>query len=416
MRRIYTFLLYLLLPFIVLRLYWKGKRLAAYRERISERFCMNAMLSPVDVWLHAVSLGEVVAATPFIEAMLAKKWRILVTTMTPTGSQQVKSRFGEQVMHQYLPYDYPWALRRFFKSIQAKVGIIMETELWPNLILEAKRFGVALLLANARISDKAYPQYQKTRFFFKPILKQFAVICAQSKQDAARFHSLSPTTTIKVLGNMKFDLQIRQVENTSVLALKKAWGAERTVLMAASTHQDEEYQILSRLKTLQQHIPGLLLIITPRHPERFQLVYELSQSLGFRTNKRSFPEKITPDTQVLILDAMGELFSFYHVSDFAFVGGSLVAIGGHNVLEPIALNIPVFCGPYMQNSKSICEELCKEDALQQVNDADALVHEIIDLYQHKNKREHQVQQAVRVFQANRGSVVRHLDEVEILMR
>lgn len=413
LRYLYTFFLCLLTPFILLRLYWKGRRLPAYRQRISERFSLgNLALPQVDVWLHAVSFGEIVAVTPLIDALLVKQLRVLVTTMTPTGSQQVIARFGERVAHQYIPYDFPWVLRRFFKKINARVGIIMETELWPNLIHQATKAHLPLLLVNARISDKAYQSYKKLRFFFKPVLMQFKSIFAQSEVDAQRFIALgAPLDRVLALGNMKFDLQTQVLNQVVFEQLQTEWGKHRPVLMAASTHDDEENQLLARLSGLKSVIPNLMLLIAPRHPERFKAVYDLSQRHGFKTGLRSQSGTIDSDTDVVVLDSMGELLGFYQLSDYAFVGGSLVAIGGHNVLEPIAMQVPVFCGPFMSNSKSICADLCTAGALQVVDDADALIATIIMMYHNPSQRTRQITNATAVLEANRGSVARYVEEV-----
>ncbi len=412
-RHLYTILLYLLTPFLLLRLYWKGRRLPAYRQRIHERFSFGPIVAAeVDVWLHAVSLGEVVAATPLIEGMLAKQWRVLVTTMTPTGSQQVITHFGQRVSHQYVPYDLPQALRRFFKKINVRLGIIMETELWPNLIYQAGKADVPLLLANARISDKAFQSYHNVRFFFKPMLSQFRAILAQSEVDANRFIALgAPVEKVRVLGNMKFDLQVQVLNKDYFRQLKTAWGVLRPVLIAASTHDDEENQLLTGLLSLNTAIPDLILLIAPRHPERFKTVYEQSLRHGFNTGKRSQPETIDNHTQVVVLDSLGELQSLYQVSDYAFVGGSLVPIGGHNVLEPIACQVPVFCGPFMHNSKTICDDLCAAGAMQMVAHVDALFKAIIAMHQDPLSRASQISNATVVLEANRGSVARYLDVV-----
>lgn len=411
LRLVYTVLLYLLIPFILLRLYWKGRRMPSYRKRLSERFSLGKIVSSeVDIWLHAVSLGEVVAATPLIDALLAADYTLLVTTMTPTGSQQVLKRFGNHVSHQYIPYDFPWALRRFFKKINARVGIIMETELWPNLIYQASTSNVPLLLVNARISDKAFEQYKKAKFFFKPILTKFCAVLTQSEQDAMRFLAIG-APRVRTLGNMKFDLQINIPNREHVTQLKIGWGETRPVFIAASTHDDEEHQILSGLNRLKKIIPDIVLLIAPRHPERFKTVYELSKEQGFNTGLRSQFTSIDNHTDVVVLDSLGELLGFYEISDYAFVGGSLIPIGGHNVLEPIAVQVPTFCGPYMQNSKAICADLCAAGALQMVNDVECLFTAIIAMHQKPKQRTEQIMRATVVLEANRGAVKRYFDEV-----
>lgn len=416
MRFIYTLLWYLLTPFILFRLYWKGRKLPAYRQRIAERFSLTQKhLSPADVWLHAVSLGEAIAATPLIDAMLAQSWRVVVTTMTPTGSAHIQKRFGGQVSHQYVPYDLPFALRRFFAAVQVKVGVIMETELWPNLILEAGRRQLPLMVANARISDKAFPQYQKIQFFLKPFLKQMRMIGAQSALDATRYKALGANPQcVTVLGNMKFDLKIPEQLPTIGSELKIAVGNDRPLLIVASTHPGEEALFLDKLSLLKNKIPGLMLWIAPRHPERFQSIVELCCQYGLKTGRRSDFSTINVQNDVVVLDSLGELLSFYQVSDFAFVGGSLVPIGGHNVLEPIALRVPVFCGPYMQNAQSICDNLVAARALQYHAHIDAIVDAIVAMYQQPAQRKAQVQQATQVLEANQGAVFKHLQHINAL--
>ena len=398
MRHIYTFFLYLLIPFILLRLYWKGRRAPAYRQRVLERFSLGRReLFPVDVWVHAVSLGEVVAATPLIDALLAKKRRVIVTTMTPTGSQQVIKRFGEQVAHQYIPYDLPWALRRFFKRVNPHLGIIMETELWPNLFNEAKRIKMPLLIANARLSDKSFKSYEKVAFMFKPVLNQLTAILAQSDEDAKRFVALGAAEDlVQVLGNMKFDLQLHIPLNEDCTKLKEKWGQERIIVIAASTHDDEERQLLSHFNKLKMAIPPVLLLIAPRHPERFQTIYQMSCSYGLNTGLRSQLKTIDTNTEVVVVDSLGELLNFYQISDYAFVGGSLVPVGGHNVLEPIAVQVPVFCGPHMNNSKAICQDLLAVRAMVMINTVDELITALTTMHQNGLQRQQQITNASAV--------------------
>lgn len=417
MRYIYTFFLYLLTPFLLLRLYWKSRRLPAYRHRILERFTLVSKEStPVDIWIHAVSLGEVVAATPLIDALLAKQWRILVTTMTPTGSAQIVKRFEKQVAHQYIPYDLPWCIRRFFKKFKPRLGIIMETELWPNLIHQAKNLPIPLLLVNARLSDRAFKSYEKISFVFKPILNQFTAILAQSDEDARRYIKLGASEKlVQVFGNMKFDLQFRVSANNDCRQLKEQWGVARTVVIAASTHDNEEQQLLSHLAQLKVAIPDVLLLFAPRHPERFQAVYQLSQTHGFNTGLRSQPATIDARTEVVVADSMGELLNFYQQSDYAFVGGSLVPIGGHNVLEPIAVQVPVFCGPYMQNSRSICQDLQEAGAMIVAKNVEELIDALINMYKNPSQRQQQIKNASTVLEANRGTVARCVERIEMAL-
>lgn len=409
-RAVYTLLLYLATPFILLRLYWKGRKLPAYRQRLNERFSLGSITSSkVDVWIHAVSLGEVVAATPLIDALLKQDYRVLVTTMTPTGSHQVKSRFKEHVQHQYVPYDYPWALKRFFNAISARVGIIMETELWPNLISQARLSNMSLVMANARISDKAYWQYYLARCIFSSVLNQFDVILTQSELDASRFIAVGATSNrVRNLGNMKFDLQLTNYTYAIHEQLPTQWGISRPVFIAASTHDNEESLLLNEFHRLKIAIPDILLLIAPRHPERFEAVFDLAKTAGFKLGLRSNPSTITRENDVIILDCLGELLGFYQLSDYAFVGGSLVPIGGHNVLEPISMNVPVFCGPYINNSKSICNDLAMEKAIQITSNVTKLVDTIIQLHQLPELKKQQISNAAAFLKANQGSIERYV--------
>lgn len=413
MRFLYTFLFYLALPFILARLYWKGRKNPAYTERLCERFSWGPVISPkVDVWVHAVSLGEVVASKMLVDQLLAANQRVLVTAMTPTGSAQVIRQFGERVAHQYIPYDFPWALRRFFMATQPRVGIVMETELWPNMIAEAKLFGVVLFLANARISDGAFKTYQRVKFFFQPFLTQFTGILAQSTHDAKRFCALgAPNSKVRIMGNMKSDLQVSMDGFDALRAFKSAWGDKRPVVIAASTHDGEEQQIFTVFRALQRAVPEVVLLVAPRHPERFDTVYQLACKHELKTGRRSNKNAITEATDVVVLDCLGELLGFYALSDYAFVGGSFVSVGGHNVLEPMALGVPVFCGTFMHNSKSLCDELLRARAMQQLENADAMVSAIEYLHRNPHERTAQIARATAALKASEGSVARHLEVI-----
>ncbi|OGV35224.1 MAG: 3-deoxy-D-manno-octulosonic acid transferase [Legionellales bacterium RIFCSPHIGHO2_12_FULL_35_11] len=410
MRRIYTLFIYLFVPLIVMRLFLKSRKNISYRERILERFQLAKLKTEeVDTWVHAVSLGEVVAATQLIESLLKADKKVLITTMTPAGSKQVTSKFADKVLHQYVPYDLPWCVKRFFRAYKPKTGVIMETELWPNLLYFANLFGVKLGLVNARISDKAFKQYQKTGKIFKPVLANFSFIGAQSELDAKRFISLGAhESVVSVAGNVKFDITHPGKKLQDFSEFKIAIGEDRIILIAASTHDDEERQLLTRLRKLQSEIPGIILLIAPRHIERFSDVYALSEKLGFKTAKRSNPVEIEKTTEVLVIDSLGEMLSFYQMSDYAFVGGSLVPIGGHNVLEPVVMGVPVFCGPHMQNSRSVCEQLHESGAIGWRKDIDDLVENIIELFNNPTKRKSQISQAFQVLQANQGALQRYI--------
>lgn len=414
MRWLYSFFLYLLSPYLLFRLWWKGRKLAAYRERVAERFCWDKQdIKHYDVWVHAVSLGEVIAATPLIEAILEKNWSLLITTMTPTGAAQVKTSFSTRVTHRYVPYDLPSVVKRFFYFMRPKVAVIIETELWPNLIAVAAKKDIPIVLANARLSARSLNGYLRLKFIFQPILNYFTLILAQSHDDAQRFVRLgAQAKKVLTLGNMKFDLQTNQIDKIKFEHIKEYWGSKRPVVIIASTHDDEESQILAQLKSLQHFIPNVLLLIAPRHPERFQSVYQLCTQLGFVTGLRSQVDTLKQEIEVVVLDCLGELLGFYHISDYAFIGGSFVPVGGHNVLEPIAMQVPVFTGQYIHNFKAICSELAKAQAIVFANDAKSLVDEIVQLYNNPTRREQLIENASRVLRKNKGSVEKHLQTLQ----
>lgn len=418
MRFLYSLFFYLLTPFLILRLLWKEWRHPrSYGLRMEERFGLNHRpIGPFDVWIHAVSVGEVMASAPLIEKLLAKGRRILLTTMTPTGSSQALVLFKGQVEHQYIPYDYPWALKRFFKRTLPKLAIIMETEIWPNLIHYTRAYDIPLVLANARVSDKAFKQYYPWRFFFKSLLASYSLIIAQSKEDASRLKALgAPQQNLRVLGNMKFDIILPRQDKAKFLYLKQQWGIERPVFIAASTHEDEELQLFKRFEALKATIPKLLLLVVPRHPARFKRVYEQSKALGLHTALRSQEQHISTAVEVVVVDSLGELVDFYAVSDYAFVGGSLVPVGGHNVLEPIALGVPVLTGPYMQNSKAICHQLVAAGGLKQVADVDELLSALQRMHHHPEVVQQQIAKGQQVMHTHRGCVMNYLQLIEGLL-
>ena len=409
-RCLYTLLYTLLIPYLLLRLWWKGRFLCAYRSRIPERLSLDRMKhSPVDIWVHAVSLGEVIAITPLIEQYLAKNKQVLVTTMTPTGLERLMQQFGNRVISRYVPYDFPFALRRFFKTFKPKVGVIVETELWPNLIHFARKAGVCLLLFNARLSEQSCRGYFKFIWFFKPLLNQFNGIYVQTEADAARFITLgAEPKRVQVTGNIKFDLEIKQMDFEPFFAIKSSWGINRVIVIAASTHDDEEQQLVNGFRRLQEKIPKLLLLIAPRHPERFDTIHQLVRGSGFNTGLRSDSSSLNEDNEVVVLDCLGELLGFYYMSDYAFVGGSLVPCGGHNVLEPIALGVPVFIGPYVDNFRAICNSLLAVNGIIQISTVDEFVDHLFSLHYNEESKNKLRQMASQVFHANQGALERYL--------
>ncbi len=418
MRYLYTLCLVCFTPFFLLRLWWKGRTVPTYRQRILERFALQPVTDrpEIDVWVHAVSLGEVNAVIPVIERLLLKNLHVLLTTMTPSGSDRVTQYFGQKVTHQYLPYDLPGSMNRFLRQYRPRVGILMETELWPNLILSSRKAKVPILLINGRLSEHSFKGYCWWRCWLQSLLNQFDALLVQTADDAARFLKLgADASRVEVIGNVKFDIQLTQDGMGRFTALKEAWGKERVVLMLASTHDDEEKQILTHLPMLQQAIPGVLVMIAPRHPDRFERVYQLCQRMGFNVAKGSQPAQLNEKIAVVLLDSLGELMQAYHAVDYAFVGGSLVAVGGHNVLEPIAIGIPVFSGCQVFHFKSICETLSAMGAIQLFESGEALIQAVIQLHLDGEAKAQQIKQATEVLTVNRGVTARYLNRIDALL-
>jgi 3-deoxy-D-manno-octulosonic-acid transferase len=409
MRTLYTVLLYLLTPFIILRLLWRSRRAPAYRRRWRERFGDYAPFSDeAVVWIHAVSVGEVLAAVPLLKT-LQKNWPdlpLLITTMTPTGAQQVHALFGDSVYHVYLPYDYPGAVQRFLDHFSPRLGIIMETELWPNLLAACATRTLPVVLANARLSARSAQRYQRVASLTRDTLTCLRLIAAQHEDDAQRFRRLG-ATDVQVTGSLKFDLHVPVELESQARSLRQPWG-RRLVWIAASTHDGEEAQVLDAFKRVRQEFSTLLLILVPRHPERFDEVAELCRKRGFSYARRSRQERVESSTAVYLGDTMGELLLLYGCADLAFVGGSLVPTGGHNPLEPAALGVPVLFGPHMFNFADISQRLLTGHAATQVASPGSLAR-AVNTYLHKPALRHRTGAHGRRFvQTNQGALTRLL--------
>lgn len=413
MRLLYTLLLTLAMPAILLRLWWRGRLAPAYRRRIAERFAKVPDAVPSGVlWVHAVSVGETIAAVPLIRA-----WQqqcpdvpVLVTSTTPTGSDRVRAMLGDSVSHCYLPYDLPWLMQRFVHRVVPCALVIMETELWPNTIAACYRAGVPVMLANARLSGKSACGYARLAALTRPMLQQITVVAAQNADDGERFLSLGlPAERLQVTGSVKFDLEIDDTLRAQAAALHQCWsdGGQRPVWMAASTHEGEDAMVLAAHRQLLQRYPTLRLVLVPRHPERFARVAGQAVADGFVVAARSAG---TPpaEAHVIIGDTMGELLLFYGAVDLALVGGSLLPIGGHNLLEPAAWGVPVLSGPYRHNFLAISQLLDDAGALTTVRSADELVTAISALLEDAGERQRAADAGLAVLAANRGAVGRQL--------
>lgn len=413
MRWLYTLLLYLITPLILLRLLWRSLKLADYRRRWGERFgFVAAPAQPVAVWVHAVSVGESLAALPMIRALIAHhgEGRVLVTTTTPTGSARVCEALGAQVLHTYMPYDLPGVVARYLRRMRPQQVVIMETELWPNLFRALARRGTPPLVANARLSPRSFKGYSRVRGFAGATLGDCRHIAAQSAADAERFRALGAAPArVSVMGNIKFDQQIPQAQVALGESLRQGIGAARPVWIAASTHDGEEQLALQAHRQLLQDLPDAMLILVPRHPQRFDAVARLIERTGLRHVRRSqwqAGQVLTQDS-VLLGDSMGEMFAYFAASDLAFVGGSLVPVGGHNVLEPAALGRAVLFGPHMHNFIAARELLLQAGAAFEVDDA-TLAATVAGLLRDTSRRSAAGSAGHAAVEANRGALQRLL--------
>lgn len=371
-RIIYSVIFYLALPVILIRLLLRSLKAPAYRQRIAERFALQPLPQEFDenkktLWIHAVSVGESAASAPLVAELqqLYPDAQIIMTTMTPTGSDRVRMLFGEAVIHVYIPYDLPGACNRFLDKYRPSLLVLMETELWPNLLHACHRRGVKLLVANGRLSEKSAAGYGRFATFTRSLLEQIDMIAAQAAPDAQRFIDLgAKPERVAVTGSLKFLVDVKDKEPQGYFAGIGETG--RPVLVAASTREGEEGKVLSAFKKCLTEFPTLLLVLIPRHPERFAKVSRLSADEGFTTVKRSDDGVVEANTQVVIGDSMGEMIDYYSVATIAFVGGSLVDTGCQNVLEPAALGIPILVGPSQYNFATICKQLEQAGALKTV--------------------------------------------------
>jgi 3-deoxy-D-manno-octulosonic-acid transferase len=407
LRIFYSIVFVLAVPFILLRLIWRGSRAPAYFKRWNERFGLMPAPSsdkPV-IWLHAVSVGEVEAARPLVAALQESyaHYQILITTMTPTGSARVTLLYGDSVSHCYLPYDLPFAVSRFLKTAQPELGIIMETELWPNLIHYSKKLNIPLILANARLSARSASGYQRISKLTKEMLQSFELIATQAQDDRQRLIELgAKKSQVHAVGNLKFEINLPASALEQAEAMRLVWG-DRPVFIAASTHEGEDEIILNASRQIRAAFPDLLLVLVPRHPERFDRVAALSQRAGFKILRRSENGMCSNDVQVLVVDTMGELPLFYGTADVAFVGGSLVPTGGHNLLEPAALGKAVVIGPHYFNFSQISQHFIQANAAIQVTDSQSLAETVVDLLKTPQKRVAMGEAGQKLIQQSKGA-------------
>jgi 3-deoxy-D-manno-octulosonic-acid transferase len=411
----YSLLLVLLLPTTLYHLVWRGMRQREYLQRWDERFAFYASATGAGaLWLHAVSVGEVNAAAPLVRALRqAHPGRpLLLTTVTPTGSARATALFGDDVRQVYLPYDTPGAVRHFLDHFRPAIAVVLETELWPNLYVETARRDIPLLIVNARLSERSLRGYRWIRPLVRIALDAVAHVAAQSAADFARYVQLGlDPARGSVPGNLKYDLELPDGLVAQAMQWRARWG-ERPVWIAASTHPEEEPAMLAAHAALLARWPDALLLWAPRHPERFERVAEQAAAAGLRVRRRTRDGEPDATTQCFVVDTLGELIAFYAASDAAFVGGSLQDVGGHNLLEPAALGVPMVVGPHMFNFEEIAARLRGAGAVVSIADAAGLAPAIAALLADPGERTRRGEAGRASLATERGALARTVALVE----
>lgn len=409
LRGLYSVALYLLAPVTVYHLIWRGFRQPAYFQRWLERYAIyRGPAQTRTLWLHAVSVGEVNAAIPLVNALRRGRpdLRLLVSTITPTGSDRARAAWGDSVEHVYLPYDLPGAVGRFLRHHKPCAALIMETELWPNLLFGCRDRGIPAYILNARLSERSLRGYRALAPLVSRALRTVRTVAAQSRADGERFIQLGARAEQVIeTGNLKFDVNVPDALEEFALECHRHTG-ERPVWIAASTHEDEEAATVGMHRRLRERFPGLLLLWAPRHPERFRVVAETARSAGWQVSTRSRARWPQPGDDVFVIDTLGELMSFYACADVAFVGGSLQAIGGHNLLEPAATGTPIVTGPHLHNFVEIAQRLEDAGALRIGLDADAVEAAVERLLDDPIERAQMIDAGRALVELGRGALAR----------
>lgn len=416
MRILYSLILMLSTPFVLLYLALRGLRNGAYLRRWQERF---GFIKPGDsaggILLHVASVGEFNAAGPLINALQREHpgLPLAVTTLTPTGSEQVKRSLGDRVFHSYIPIDLPGAVRRFLDRLQPRLIIVIETEIWPNLYHRAHCKNIPLLMASARLSERSARHFRVVPALVSNILETVSWIGAQSTVDADRFVACgAKTESVNTTGNLKFDLNVPASLEEKGEALRSRWNHLRPVLVAGSTHEEDENVLIPAFVSLLEKLPDALLILVPRHPERFGRTAQLAKTAGLQTELRSQGEACTFQAQCFVIDTIGELMTYYACADVAYVGGSMGNQGGHNALEPAALGKPILFGPNMVNARDIAYQLLECAAARLVNDQADLLKEAAQILTDGVLRDRMGQAGRRLVESNTGALELSLKAIE----
>ena len=406
-RFIYTFLIILSLPFALLRILLKDTKSSSWTRKLKNQLGFVPKTSGKVIWFHCVSVGEFNAAKPLIDKIFLKfpLHQIVITTTTITGSESVENHYKKRVIHCFFPFDAPFIVSLFLKKIKPLACILLETEIWPNLITKLKHQNIPTMLVNARLSDRSFKKYNK----FSPklvssTLNSLSIICSQNESSSKRFISLGASKkNITITGSLKFDSNEPNNLET-IQALKKITG-DRKIVAFASTREGEELQIIKSYLALQNKFNALLLII-PRHPERFNEVFNIASENGLNVKRRSLADHCEKDTDILIGDSMGEMMSYFSISDIAFIGGSLSNNGGQNMLEAASLSKPIIFGPSVFNFEEISKKLLDDGSAIQVGSAEELMRTISELLLDNEKRKLIGQSAKTTFENNRGAVAK----------
>ena len=435
-RLVYTALWVVATPAIAVYLLWRSRRQPAYRSGWRERFLgryreqgANQRTGPC-VWIHAVSVGETRAAVPLVHALRAcyPDLRLLVTHMTPTGRDTAVALFGDQVSHAFLAYDYPFAVANFFRHWRPLIGIVMETEIWPNLMAAARVAGVPMLLVNGRLSAKSLRSAMRWRSLMRPSARSFTRILAQSDDDAKRFASLTGDTDVPPIlrvGNLKFDIEVPVAQRELAVRFRdriaKGGSGSRSIVLCASTREGEEAAIfdawMRRVSGGADRIAGALplLVVVPRHPQRFDEVLALAKARGLSIQRRSDELSIAAETEVWIGDSMGELFACYLVADVAYLGGSLVPLGGQNLIEAAAAGCPILIGPHTFNFTEASDEAVRAGAAVRVANFDALIEEALAIASDEARRRRMADAGIAFAAAHRGATERTMEIIASLL-
>ncbi|MBL4240696.1 lipid IV(A) 3-deoxy-D-manno-octulosonic acid transferase [Vibrio fluvialis] len=416
MRLIYTLLLIVASPLLLYSLYKKKVGKPAFGARWKEHWGMTPIVSSQNpIWIHAVSVGESIAAIPVIKAMKQAQpdQAIVVTTTTSTGAEQI-AKLGDLVEHRYMPLDFAWCVRRFLQAVKPSRLLIVETELWPNTVHTVHQHNIPITIINARLSERSCLRYQKFSALFNLIRPYVDRILCQYESDAQRFIRLGfQPEQVQVTGSIKFDIEIASTVLEQGKQLREELGLDRPVWIAASTHDGEDAILLDAHQALLEHFPQALLILVPRHPERFNAVFELCIQHEFTTHRRTSLATIEPETQIYLGDTMGELLALISAADICFMGGSLIGdkVGGHNLLEPAALGKPLLNGPSYYNFSEIMQLLQSARAVEICMNAQEITMYLLTLFSSPDKLSQIGKRALLVLKDNKGAVKKTLSDI-----